>query len=406
MKVLICHNYYTMTSGEDIVIRADINLLRAAGYEVAEYARNNTEIQSYNALQYIACASDTIYSRRTVREIKQVVEKERPDVALVQNVFPLISPSIYYALRQLQVPVIQLVYNYRLVCPNATLYTQGRVCERCVHGNYLHAVRYRCFRNSIGVSALYAGSLALHRHLGDMKKAISAYIVPDNFLKRKLVEAGYPVQQMFTMHNPFDVSQYSPSYTHADYFLFAGRIVNEKGIFTALRAFEMMPQARLVVVGGGEAENAARLYAAERKLSNVTFMGPRYGPDLLPVVAGARAVLIPSQWYDNCPVILQQAFACGKPVIASDIDGLAEAVTHLSNGLLFSTGDAADLAAQIQRLINDEDLRTSLGRNARRVAEEEFTSERRVEGLRDVIAFVSDKKMRVDLPTLEEVPRA
>jgi glycosyltransferase involved in cell wall biosynthesis len=279
------------------------------------------------------------------------------------------------------------------------------MCERCVAGNYLHAVTHRCFRNSVSLSALYAATLAAHRHIGDLRRTIAAYITPDRFLRSTLVAAGYPADRMFTLYNPFAIGQYQPSYGHSGHFLFAGRLVREKGIFTALRAMEQMPEARLLVVGGGEAEEAARGYAKSHALSNVTFLGPQYGPDLLAVLAGARAVLVPSEWHDNCPVILQQAFACGKPVIASDIDCIHEVVTHRFNGLLFKTGDGEALAAQMDCLMRDEDLRLSLARNARGMAEAEFTPAKRIRGLKEVMAFVTGQDLAPAVSSGAEVVR-
>jgi glycosyltransferase involved in cell wall biosynthesis len=403
MKVLVCHNFYKTTSGEDIVIRADLELLRAAGFETVICARDNSETAAYGIHQYMRFAAATVYSQRTVREIERLVERERPDVAFVQNVFPLLSPSVYYALARLGVPVVQLVYNYRLVCPNATLYTQGSICERCVGGNYWHAVRHRCYRNSLALSALYAGTLAAHRKLGGLQRTIAAYITPDRFLREKLVAAGYPAERMFTLHNPFAIDRYQPSYGHEGYFLFAGRVVREKGIFTALNAMTRLPDCRLVVVGNGEAESAARGFATSHGLNNVQFLGPQYGPDLMAQLAGARAVLVPSEWFDNCPVILQQAFACGKPVIASDIDGIPEVVSHRGNGLLFSPGDAAALAECMSELAHDEGLRLSLARCARQMAETEFTAERRIHGLRQVMSFVLRQKAPVPVEAGEEL---
>jgi glycosyltransferase involved in cell wall biosynthesis len=405
MKVLVCHNFYKTTSGEDIVIRADLALLRSAGSAVVEYTRNNAETEGYSGLEYLRSAAATVYSRRTVADIESLVRTERPDVAFVQNVFPLISPSVYYALRRMGVPVVQLVYNYRLVCPNATLYTNGRICERCVGGNYWHAVRNRCFRNSLSLSALYAGTLAAHRHVWDMKTAIAAYLTPDLFLRNKLIAAGYPADAIFTCNNPFAIDEYRPSYAHAGYFLFAGRVVREKGIFTAMRAMKLLPEHRLVVIGGGESEGAAREFATQQGLKNVDFLGPRYGPDLLTVLAGARAVLVPSEWFDNCPVILQQAFACGKPVIASDINGIPEVVSHRENGLLFAPGDATALAAAMATLAGDEPARLELARNARRKAETEFTPARRLRGLAHVITRVTGQKLPLLIGADEELSR-
>jgi len=389
MKVLVCHNYYKTTSGEDIVVQTDMELLRAAGFETLEYRRDNAVIESYGVPQYLRFAVRTLYSKQTSTDIENLVRAERPDVALVQNVFPLISPSVYYVLARSRVPIIQLVYNYRLVCAGATLYCRGRICERCLGGNYFHAVRYRCFRDSAGLSALYATTLAAHRYIGGFHRTIQAYVTPDRFLRNKLVSAGYPEDRMFTLNNPFDVGRYRASFRHAGYFLFAGRLVKEKGIFTALRAMELLPDCRLLVVGAGQAEAAAQQYASERSLGNVTFLGLRYGPDLMSVLDGARAVLVPSEWFDTCPVILQQAFACGKPVIASDIDGIPEVVSHGVNGLLFPPGDAAALARGMAELAADEERRLRLACNARRMAEAEFTPQRRIDGLRAVIAFAT-----------------
>ncbi|HTR80574.1 MAG TPA: glycosyltransferase family 4 protein [Bacteroidota bacterium] len=395
MKALICHNYYKTTSGEDLVIAEDIQILRSGGIDVKTFSRSNKEIDKFTMSDRVLFLKNTIYSRRSVKELEQVIGDERPDVAIVQNVFPLISPSVYYVFNRLNVPVVQLVYNYRLVCPNAILYTEGAVCERCVKGNFFPAVRHRCFRESYSLSAVYAATLAFHRHIGGLSRRISAYVTPDRFLGGKLVEGGFPSERIFPIFNPFDVTKYSPRMLEGEYFLYFGRIVREKGIFTLLKAMELLPNFRLVVVGGGSAEGEARQYVSIAGLRNVEFAGPQYGKDLEKIMDSACAVVVPTEWYDNSPLVVHQAFALGKPVIASRIDGIPEIVADGFEGMLFTPGDVRDLVEKMRSLGTDKDLCRRLGAAARRKAEEHFTVQKRFAELSKVMEFAQNNPVRV-----------
>ncbi len=177
-------------------------------------------------------------SDQTKQAIINLVTRDEPDIALVQNVFPLLTPSVYIALAEAGIPVIQAVYNYRLVCPSAELYTEGAICERCVDGNTLHAVIHRCYRGSYAASAWYASIVGLHRMLKTFSNKISSFMVPDNFLGTKLAEGGIPAVKIWCNPNPFFLDEYQAEPTHHGFVLFAGRLVSQKGILTLLRAME------------------------------------------------------------------------------------------------------------------------------------------------------------------------
>jgi len=394
MKILVCHNSYHRTSGEDIVIATDARFLKDRGIEVVEYKRSNAEIDQFTLFQRFTFFPNTIYSFRTVREVKALVKKERPEVALVQNVFPLISPSLYYALHRCDIPIVQLVYNYRLVCPNAILYTQGKICERCVRGNFAHAVRYKCFKESHLLSALYATALTVHRHVGDLTKLISAYVTPDLFLREKLIQGGFPQERIFPLLTPLDACQYEPHYEHKGYFVYFGRIVREKGIFTALKAMKALPKSRLLVVGGGEEEEEAHAIVRDSGLGNVQFTGPKYNEVLINILRDALAVVVPTEWYDNSPLVILQAFSLGKPVIASNIDGIPEIVQDGQEGFLFQPGNVDELVERMKLLEGNEELRLRLARAARSKAAALLTAENRFKGLLGVIEYAQENKIR------------
>ncbi len=213
---------------------------------------------------------------------------------------------------------------------------------------------------------------------------IDAFVTPDRFLEGKLVEAGFPADRVHPLHNPFDARSISPTWQHKGYVLFVGRLERHKGIFTLLKAMEAVPHVELRVIGAGTEEDEVLKRVAAMPAGNVKFLSYMIGEPTMEQVRGAAAVVLPTEWFDNSPLIVDQAFACGKPVIASRIDGIPEVVEHGRDGLLFEPGDADGLAACIRSLLSDEPERLRLAQNARIKAERDFTAERRFEGLRRV----------------------
>jgi glycosyltransferase involved in cell wall biosynthesis len=352
-KLLLCHNYYQEAGGESIVFDNERQGLEARGHRVVTYTRDNAEIEDMGALAKASLVSSAYFSPRTRRELTLLVEREHPDAAVVQNVFPLISPSAYTTLHRLRVPVIQAVYNYRLVCPAGQLYSRGEICERCVGGNYLHCVARRCYRDSAALSAWYASILGLHRALASFVDGIDVFMVPDEFLGRKLVQGGIPAGKVRRNVNPLFVHRYRAAPDHDGSVLFVGRLVPQKGVRTLLRAMRLLRSpGRLRIVGQGEMEAEVRSALAAPELAGrVELLGPQWGGALEALMAKAAAVVVPSEWYDNLPQVLCQAGALGKPVLASRIDGVAEHVQEAVNGFLFPVRDAEALCGLIERVL-------------------------------------------------------
>lgn len=387
MKVLLCHNFYQQESGENAVFRAESAILRRFGETVVEYTKDNCDIQRSPSLSIFL---NGLFNRRTVHEVAEFVHHERPAVALVQNVFPLISPSLYSILFSLRIPIVQMVYNYRFICPSGHLFTNGEVCTRCLTGNMFHAVARRCYRKSRLQSAWYGSILSLHRNL--FRRAIAAYVVPDEFMRNALSRGGFPAKKMFINSTPFDVVSISPSEVFEEYVLFVGRLVPQKGVATLVRAMSLLKNpVRAIIVGDGEQLAELKALASENG-DRISFTGPIYGEKMNALMQRALAVIVPSEWYDNAPLTLYHAFAHGKPVIASDIDGLPELVQDGENGLLFRPGDAADLAKRIDSLANDRLLASVMGHRARMKAEADLDAPMHYQRLRAVLDAVCRKQ--------------
>lgn len=368
LNILFCHNQYQQRSGEDIAFDFAVRLLQEAGHHVSVFSRSNLEIGQFSVADKVLFPFQVIYSRRSRRDIRAFASQEHSSVALVQNVFPLFSPSVYYGLADADLPIIQLVFNYRLLCANGLLFTEGKICERCIRGNHLHGVLHRCCRGSYVVSASYAASISYHQWIGTWKRFVTLFVTPDVFLKEKLVQGGISEDRIRVISNPFEVAAISPTVGRGDYALYVGRLIRPKGIFTLLEASLQSDCPPVVIVGDGEEAEQVKSHPAVRS-GKANFVGPLYGARFTEMLEKAAFVVVPSEWYDNLPMIVCQAFSAGKPVIASRINGIPEFVRHEENGLLFSPGNPSDLRQCMQRVFSDDGLRDKLGRGARHTAE-------------------------------------
>src|ERR1700733_8391548 len=259
MRILLIHSFYQHFGGEDSVVNSEIELLKQHGEKMYLFTRRNEETKDFCITQRALFFPQTIYSWNSGAEIEGVVERFKPDIAFVHNVYPLISPAAYHTLHKLRVPTVQMLHGFRPYCPNGFFYTQGKICEACKFGNYLNAVVRRCYKDSYGLSALYALTLGLNRLAGMVDK-ISAFICLTPFFKAKMLEVGIPESKLFIRPNFICPPPPLPHVPGGNkYVLFAGRLVPEKGCWTLLRAFEQLVDVPLKIMGTGPIEQELRI---------------------------------------------------------------------------------------------------------------------------------------------------
>ena len=344
MKVLSVHNSYQLPGGEDLVFAQEADLLRARGHEVVLYKASNDQVKGMNALVLLG---KTIWNREIYDELGALMQRERPDIMHVHNTFPVISPAAYYAANAEGVPVVQTLHNFRLLCPSATLFRDGRVCEDCV-GKEIPwpGVVHSCYRSSRMATAAGAAMLATHNFKKTWSKAVSAYIALTGFARDKFIQAGYPGEKILV----------KPNYLQADpglgegkgnYALFVGRLSPEKGISTLLEAWRQIgSELPLQIAGDGPLAPQVETAAAETEGVSWLKWLPR--PEILQRMKDASVLILPSTWYEGFPMILAEAFAVGLPVIASDLGSMSSIVNHQRTGLHFEGGNAGKLAKAVR----------------------------------------------------------
>jgi glycosyltransferase involved in cell wall biosynthesis len=388
MRVLLVHGAYQQFGGEDSVVRAERELLERHGDEVLLYSRHNDETKTFNAFEKAAFFPQTVYSWKSSGEIADVVHGFKPDVAFVHNVYPLLSPSVYHKLHSLGVPAVQVLHNFRPFCPNGFYYTQGQICEACRGGNYLNAVRKRCYKDSYVLSGLYALTLGSNRLAGMIDK-VSGFICLTEFFKIKMQEAGVPDSKLFVRPNFVYAPPLSGGVSDAGkYAIYMGRLSPEKGCWTLIHAFEQLSQVPLKILGTGPLEQELKDYVSQKGISNIQFLGFKSGDEKWQLLRNSLCLVVPSEWYENFPVTVLEAFMAAKPVVAARMGGLPYIVEDGQSGLLFESGNVGELVQRIQRLADDPAGAVRMGGRGRNLSETKYGPEQGYSNLMNIFSQV------------------
>lgn len=392
MRILMCNTFYYLRGGSERCTFDLTDLLEAHGHAVIPFAMHHPQNRPSPYADYfvshvdfptllreskgigtnLQVAERTIYSREAKQKIAALIDATKPDVAHVHGIAHEISPSIFSALRAANVPIVQTLHDYKVVCPNTNFVSQGQVCEACKGGHFYQVMRRRCKRDSLAASVLAGIEAYVHSAMGIYGRNVNTFIAPSRFLRDKVVEHGIRNRVEF-LPNFLHVDSFTPCDTADDYFVFAGRLVAVKGVQTLLQAMRMVNGGKLYIAGTGELEAELRQYIAEHKLDHVHLLGHLGKTELTELVQRATATIVPSEWYENCPMSVLESFACGTPVIGARIGGIPELVQEERSGYLFTPGDADELAQTMQKLLDQPTSAVQMGRQAREQVERDHS---------------------------------
>ena len=344
MRVLMAHNYYQQPGGEESIFETEAGLLELNGHTVDRYTVHNDQIKGANSF---TLAANTLWNRQIYRDLRRVIRQSQPQVVHFQNTFPLISPAAYYAAKAEGVPVVQTLHNYRLLCPNALFFREGKVCLDCLGKSVpFPGVIHGCYRDSRVASAGVAAMLSLHSFLKTWSVAVDAFIVCSQFALNKFVEGGLPPEKLLLKANSLypapDVGRGQGGYA-----LFVGRLSVEKGLGVMLKAWEQLEgKIPLKIVGDGPM--LPLVQDAQSRIPGVEWLGRKPLDQVYQLMGEASFLVFPSEWYETFGRVAIEAFTKGTPVIAADIGAIAELITHTHTGLLFRASDPGDLATQVK----------------------------------------------------------
>lgn len=400
-KILLVHNSYQQPGGEDVVFEQERQLLERHGHHVITYKRSNRELESLSVFARLEAVGNLVSAGDSKREVARILHTERPDLVHVHNTFLMISPSIYEACQDAQVPVVQTLHNYRLFCPAMFCFRDGHICEECREHNLLHGVWHGCYHNSLSATAAVALMLQVHRSRGTWTEAINGYIALTEFSRNKFIEAGLPAEKVHVKPNFVDPD---PGVRNADgeYALFAGRLSPEKGVSTLVAAWKKLTaEVPLLIAGDGPLRRELEAEVAKSNLRRVAFLGRLGASVTRAAMKKAAFLIVPSVWYEGFPMVIAEAFACGVPVLGSRLGSIQEVVTNGRTGIHFTAGDPSDLAEKVDWAWNHPSELRAMGRQARLAYESRYAAERNYSLLTEIYSQVLGQNMPSVRPSIQ-----
>jgi glycosyltransferase involved in cell wall biosynthesis len=390
-RLLAINNYFYRRGGAESVFLDHIDLFVAAGWDVVPFAMEHpdnlpspwsddfvSEIEygrSSGPFTKAKQAAKIVFSLEARRKIRALISRARPTVAHAHNVYHHISPSIFEALKAEGVPIVMTAHDLKLACPAYKMLNHGRVCERCRGGQIHNVLLHRCVKDSLVASGLVLLETFVHRRFGLYRDTLDRLVTPSRFYRDKLVEWGWDAKRIAYVPNFIDADQFTPWCHEGNYFVYAGRLAPEKGLATLVRAAALSRQ-RLVLAGTGPEEAALR-HLVDEIGADVVFAGYLDKPELKRVIGESRALVLPSEWYENAPVSILEAYALGRPVIGTRIGGIPELVVDNETGVLVEPGNVAMLADALAGIASlPRTARNSLGAAGRDWVRREFTPDK------------------------------
>jgi glycosyltransferase involved in cell wall biosynthesis len=357
--LLAINNYHYLRGGGEGVFFEHNRQLARMGWDVvpfcmqhpsnlptpwSEFFINELEFgQDYSWLQKAEMATKAVYSFEARRNLKRLLQKIRPDIAHCHNIYHHLSPSILHELKSGNIPTVMTLHDLKIACPAYKMLSRNEVCERCKGGHFRHLVQRRCLKDSLLLSAVIWIESTLHSWLKTYLHCVDRFVVPSRFFLEKFVEWGFPRERFVHVPNFIDGASLAPQFNPGQYFLYFGRLSEEKGVDHFVRACAQTGTEGVIVGTGPEAESLKNL--ANLLQANVRFAGYQTGTALHDYVRGARAVVLPSLWYENAPLSVMEATALGKPVLGAGIGGIPELIQEGVSGSVFESGSLESLKA-------------------------------------------------------------
>lgn len=394
MKILIAHNRYrpAAPSGENAVVDQESSALLDRGHDVVLFQRHSEEIASWSPLRRATLPARVLWSEDSRREITESLVKFAPDVVHVHNTFPLVTPSILYACRDAGVPVVATLHNYKLGCASGTFFRDDRVCHDCLGGSSRPALVHGCYRGSAAATApIVLGSWL---HANAWRTLITAYIFISGAQRDLLAPLGLPVDRSFVKHNFVPPPPAHDLIAPESQVTYVGRLDEAKGApflmrtWDAFRSQHPRSPLRLVVVGGGEMSAAVAQWATQH--SSVTVAGHVTRSEVFRIVAGSRAVLVPSQWEETFGMVAVEAMAVGTASVASAHGAFPELVTAGSDGALFPPTDVNALVDILADIDVNPQRWEEYGQRAQQTYRNRFTPDAGIARLLEIYRFAME----------------
>lgn len=398
MRIIIANYRYFVAGGPEKYMFKFIDAAKNRGIEVIPFSVNNPQNEESLYSEYFAKprSNELMYSdtkktfrniigmiRATVwnydaeKKLRKLIKDTNPDAIYILHEVNHLSPSIIRAAKKEGIRVVHRISDFFMFCPKYDFLCKNEICESCLHGNYSKAIKYKCVKGSRFGTLLRIFAMKLYAAT-KVFEDVDHFICTCQFSRNKLIEGGIPKNKISCIHTFIDASTILPCYDDDKYFLFLGRMAHQKGTIYAIKAMKYIKDTDYVLKITGQITNSAedqeiwnfiKKNGLEEK---VIFTGFKHGEELQDLISHSTCIVCPAIWYENMPNTVIEAYAYGKPVVASRIGSLAEIVIDGKTGLLFEMKNSKDLSEKLKKFIENPKLSKELGQNARMEVESKY----------------------------------
>ena len=385
LTVLNISQNHFIRGGSDRYFFTMAELLQKHGHNVIPFTAANPKNEPSEWEQYFPRAADFekpgpidllrfIYSRDAAKSIQRLLKNTNVDIAHFHIYYGKLTASILGGLKKAGIPLIQTLHEYKITCPVYSHLSNDEICEACAGKHFWRALPKRCNRNSLARTALSVAESYVSRSLGSVDK-FDHFISVSHFLRKKMIQYGMPEDKISTVHNFTDVSDITPNFSTGDYVLYFGRVHRSKGIMTLIEAATPLKQVPLYIVGDGEAMPEVKQIIEQNGCEHIHLLGFKRGEELQELILNSICTVLPSEWYENCPMSVLESYAYGKPVIGADIGGIPELIVDKVDGFLVPSGEHEPLRDRLLWMSEHKTEAAEMGKAGRRKMETEFNAD-------------------------------
>ena len=405
MKIIVANYRFFVAGGPEKYMFKFIEAAENRGVEVIPFSVENsrnkkTTYSKYfakprsNELMYadtkktisniIGMVRATVWNYDAENRLRKLIKDTKPDAVYILHEVNHLSPSIIKAAKKEGVRVVHRISDFFMFCAKYDFLCNNEICEACIHGDYSKAIKKCCVKGSRAATLLRVFAMKLYKRVR-IFEYVDQYICTCEFSKKKLIEGGISENKIICIPTFIDVNKITPCYEHDKYFLFLGRMTHQKGTIYAIEAMKWLKYSDYVLkitgtISDSEEDQAIWKYINDNNLENkIVFTGFKHGKELENLIARSTCIVCPAIWYENMPNTVIEAYAYGKPVVASRIGSLAEIVIDNETGMLFDMKNSKQLAEKLKMFVDDEQLSSNLGNIARIKCEEYYSPEEHME---------------------------
>lgn len=366
MKILMVNKFHYIKGGSETYYFALKTLLEKNGHKVIDFSmkdsRNYESPYSkyfvdnidYNAKQNIInkikLGTKLIYSLEAKRKLEKLIQEEKPDIAHLHIFQHQISLSILDVLKKYNIPVVYTAHDLQMLCPNYQMLSKGKVCEKCKNNKYINCTINKCIKNSFAKSAL--GTIeGYFNKIYKKYDVIDKIITPSEFYRNKFIEFGVDENRVIHLTNFLERDKPDVNLIEEEYYLYFGRLSHEKGILTLVKA-AIETNINLYIVGNGPIKNEIENIIKSNNAQNIKLLGFKKDQELIDIIGNSKAVILPSEWYENGPYSAIESLQLGRPIIGSDLGGIPELIKEGKNGFIFANGNINELKKSILKMEN------------------------------------------------------